>query len=632
MIFATVAVCYVAFSLALASVHEDRKPHPIWKRSLDHHLLRQKQFFKIPLRIGLQQQNINLLNDELMKVADPRGAAYGKHWNPEQVARFFAPSHESEEIVIDWLERAGYQRNEIQVYHDRHWIQLEVTIFQAEQLLNTTYYIYSDDQDRQHIGCDSYSLPATVMPHVEIVLPTVHYPPYLKTRDSSMDPFNDEEQKLNLQSTSSRKFIRRDEESSHDFLPNNVVVNFPDREGNLANCSKKISSSCLRKMYDIGDYKPVATNKNSFGFFIFTPSNVDFNVSDELFNYTSPRVVGTRPILRVADGPEASKDFLDTELIEAHLDYQFSQPFIYPLRVKQHSLADISSFNPILEALVCENERPSTPGKVGEKKDLNLKKCGYIKPPNVISISYGMDEIVSSHFLLTKQCNEYGKLGLMGVTVVVAAGDSGVESVQLSCADPTGKKLVEGGKRFVPIFPASCPFVTAVGGTMLQRGSSVTDPEVALNYPLMDNRAIRGGGGFSDFFQRPKYQDEVLGKYFRENSPPLTSEQFNNSGNSRGYPDISATTILGAHNISQMQTHFSWISGTSCSAPVVGAMLTLINDARLAAGKTTLGFINPSLYSSNFQGAFNDIVVGQNSGCGSNGFPAIKGWDPVTGK
>ena len=34
---------------------------------------------------------------------------------------------------------------------------------------------------------------------------------------------------------------------------------------------------------------------------------------------------------------------------------------------------------------------------------------------------------------------------------------------------------------------------------------------------------------------------------------------------------------------------FVLVFGTSCSAPVVGSMITLINDARLAAGKGPVG-------------------------------------------
>ena len=37
------------------------------------------------------------------------------------------------------------------------------------------------------------------------------------------------------------------------------------------------------------------------------------------------------------------------------------------------------------------------------------------------------------------------------------------------------------------------------------------------------------------------------------------------------------------------------------------------------------------IYSSTFQKAFNDITNGTNPGCGTEGFSAQPGWDPVTG-
>ena len=76
----------------------------------------------------------------------------------------------------------------------------------------------------------------------------------------------------------------------------------------------------------------------------------------------------------------------------------------------------------------------------------------------------------------------------------------------------------------------------------------------------------------------------------------------------------------------------------------------MVNDARLAVGKSPIGFINPTvsvsrtdqysffsrtiamkIYSSSFADAFNDITLGGNPGCGTPGFSSVPGWDPVTG-
>ena len=55
----------------------------------------------------------------------------------------------------------------------------------------------------------------------------------------------------------------------------------------------------------------------------------------------------------------------------------------------------------------------------------------------------------------------------------------------------------------------------------------------------------------------------------------------------------------------------------------------MLNDARASAGKPSLGFLNPWLYEVGWAG-LNDITVGCNPGCGTEGFNATVGWDPGT--
>lgn len=54
-------------------------------------------------------------------------------------------------------------------------------------------------------------------------------------------------------------------------------------------------------------------------------------------------------------------------------------------------------------------------------------------------------------------------------------------------------KASKNGKKFSPQFPVVCPYVTAVGATQIQNGSSVNDPEVACN------QVIYSGGGWSQY-------------------------------------------------------------------------------------------------------------------------------------
>ena len=68
----------------------------------------------------------------------------------------------------------------------------------------------------------------------------------------------------------------------------------------------------------------------------------------------------------------------------------------------------------------------------------------------------------------------------------------------------------------------------------------------------------------------------------------------------------------------------------------MAGMVALVNSARLAAGKSSLGWINPALYQLSASFA-KDITEGANN-CAANarvccghGYSAMPGWDPVTG-
>jgi len=83
------------------------------------------------------------------------------------------------------------------------------------------------------------------------------------------------------------------------------------------------------------------------------------------------------------------------------------------------------------------------------------------------------------------------------------------------------------------------------------------------------------------------------------------------------YPDIGA---VGDNVLLYRQGVPGTLGGTSASAPVFASIITRINEERLAAGKTAVGFINPVLYAN--PGAFHDITIGSNPNCDSGGFNA----------
>lgn len=80
-------------------------------------------------------------------------------------------------------------------------------------------------------------------------------------------------------------------------------------------------------------------------------------------------------------------------------------------------------------------------------------------PPKVISISYGMDEQYLSISYANAFTTQAIKVGVQGVTLTASSGDDG--------APGSGARANSFMCGYHPSFPASSPYVTAVGGTMV---------------------------------------------------------------------------------------------------------------------------------------------------------------------
>jgi tripeptidyl-peptidase-1 len=109
---------------------------------------------------------------------------------------------------------------------------------------------------------------------------------------------------------------------------------------------------------------------------------------------------------------------------------------------------------------------------------------------------------------------------------------------------------------------------------------------------------------------------------------------YNKTG--RAFPDIAAMSVF--FTVVADGIPFFSVSGTSCACPVAAGIVSLLNEQRVVGGQGNgqpLGFLNPMLYqwgySSGQDSPFSDVTQGNNPGCGTDGFFATEGWDPVTG-
>jgi len=275
--------------------------------------------------------------------------------------------------------------------------------------------------------------------------------------------------------------------------------------------------------------------------------------------------------------------------------------------------------------------------------------------PLVNTISYGWNEEdqcedgigaaecqqlgVNSEGYVKRVNIEFQKVGLRGITLVCASGDSGANGR----TDPDCSE-----SHLNPVFPAASPYITSVGATQISQASgraNLPNPppgcsgqscasagtEEAVSY----NQAnFASGGGFSDVATAPAFQKAAIAAYFQSGVKLPPSSYYTRTG--RGFPDVAA---FGSNVLIESAGSIQGVGGTSCSSPIFAGILSLLNDYVNKQSGKPLGFVSPLLYkmASQHPAAFFDVVKGDNicteDGCASSckGFYAAKGWDPVTG-
>ncbi|KAJ7089878.1 peptidase S8/S53 domain-containing protein [Mycena belliarum] len=522
------------------------------------------------MRIALKQNKLDELISSLFEVSDPTHARYGKHLSKEEVDALVAPHPDSVEAVEAWLEHHGINPADAEFRSaGGEWITIRVSIAQAERMLNTKYGVYHHAaSDSYVVRTMEYSLPAELHSHVDVVTPTTYFSTLRSMRATSFV----------LPQTSS--LVGDAESFAADISPLAVP----------ASCGSTVTPACLRAMYNTTSYVPKATATNKLGVagYLAEFAN-DADLQTFFQKFRTDAVGGTFSHVQVNGGQNSQTN----PGIEANLDIQYTEAISFPTPNIYYSTGGSPPFN----------QDSNTPTNTNEPY---LDWLNFILNqttiPQTFTTSYGDDEQTVPQDYATTVCNMFAQLGARGSSIMFSSGDSGVGGGDCLTNDGTNRKI------FQPAFPASCPFVTTVGGT-------TRVPEVAVSF---------SGGGFSRYFAQPSYQAASVAPFLK-NLGTKFSGLFNATG--RAYPDVSAAAngfqvVIGGRTTS--------VGGTSASSPTVAGVVALLNDFLISEGKPPLGFLNPLIYSTAKTG-FNDITSGSNPGCGQTGFTAGAGWDPVTG-
>lgn len=522
-------------------------------------------------------------------VSNPLHGRYGQHLSQDEVNELVKPDEDTSSLVHEWLLDNGIQSAQLEYSPAKDWIQVKLPVSVIERLLDTKYSVYRHQDGSYVVRTPKWSLPKHLHEHIEAVQPT----------NSFFRPM------------ARRTAFKPAVGVSSSVKLSNVAVADQSTDLTVAQACNvsAVTPTCLRTLYGTINYTPQVPGKNKVGLNDFlgeSNNRSDTSIFLQKFRPDAAPAAYQFTFESIQGGTTQQTPDNATQLdagtdLEGNLDVETIIGIDYPTPLVAFSTGGSPPFKPDFATPTDTNE----PYLVWVNYVL-----GQSDIPQVISTSYGDDEQTVPYSYAHKVCRQFAQLGARGVSLLFASGDSGV--------GPNGKCFTNDGTNrstFLPEFPAGCPYVTTVGGTRN------VNPEIVAHNPR--NR-YTSGGGFSNYFRRPSYQHAVVPQYVKSLNSTFDG-LYNKAG--RGYPDIAAQ---GYHYLTVWNGTIVTLDGTSAATPTAAAIISLVNDALIAAGKPPLGFLNPWLYSTGYK-TFTDVTIGSALGCDTSGFPAQVGWDAVTG-
>ncbi|KAK1569416.1 peptidase S8/S53 domain-containing protein [Colletotrichum navitas] len=541
----------------------------------------------------------------LYSVSTPGHELYGKHLSRDEAQALLNPDHEARDAIVSWLLEQT-DADPADVVSDSHWVRLETTVREADKLLDADYaWFRHRDSGKEVLRTLQYSLPQDLKSMISLITPTTRF-----CSHPMMHQTSDE--------------LRKHRRSFAGLSPNIMFTSQVDavpppsaQAGQIdPTCNRTITPSCIRTLYNI----PANLNvSKARGLGVYGSQSQVAKFSDfALFaQKVDPPSQGVNFSFLSINGGTTDQNQNTLSNDELNFDIQYAASLSNPVPNIETAVAGQGPIQP---------ELGNQPGDSTEPWLIWLDamlKLPDDQLPHTITTSFGENEQSLPDGYARQICNQFGALGARGVTMFAASGDAGPGN---TCVTNDGTNST----RFNAVFPASCPFVTGVGGV---RGIA---PERTADF---------SSGGFSDKFARPAYQQAAAAGYLNGTIGARFSGLFNPAG--RGFPDVSAQSF----NLTfATKGALAGFQGTSASAPIWAGLVGLVNAALIQAGKPPMGFINPWLYGAGAQ-ALNDVSVGQSVGCtGLAGFgtqklspdsgakivpnaswPAAAGWDAATG-
>lgn len=422
-------------------------------------------------RIAPKLDSLDGFNQMVIGLSTPGSPTYGQFMTRDQIKDIMRPAPDIPHSIRLWLIDEGVPEGAIEDTGD--WVKFSVPIWQAEKILKTEFYDFQHaDGGNVKTRTLQYSVPDAIASLVETIQPTTFFG------------------QADVHFMDSAAVHKR-----------NVDFSAP------GDCHSAVVPDCLSRLYNFEGYKPSSDSGSSIGVTGFLGQYANIEDLQAFYARYMPAAINSSFEFISINGGINDQDPVNAGE-EANLDVQYAFSLTHPIPATFYSSAGEPPFNPSID----------TPSNTNEPYAEFLEYVlNQDNPPLVIATSYGDEEQTVPRAYASRICAQFAQLGARGVSIIFASGDAGVGK---TCVSNDGRNR----KQFHTTFPATCPFVTAVGAT---EGA----------YP--EHAAEISQGGFSNYFSRPSYQDIAVGQFLDQLPPGLWDGLFDGGG--RGVPDVAAS-------------------------------------------------------------------------------------------
>lgn len=522
----------------------------------------------IGFRLYLSWNNPSSVAALAQAVSNPHNASYGQYLTPAQFRQRFAPSQAQVGAVQSWLRSQGFSV-EYTPTND-HYVSAEGTVAQAEAAFGASFGMYSVQGLTVRSPSSDVSIPSSLAGIVSGVIGLDDSAQFVFTNHTTGD------------APPPAAFVSAQPCSTYWGEKQAVGFTNPYGAGTLPYAPCGYTPAQVKGAYGISGYD--GSGQTVAIIDAYAAPTISQDVNQWSINRGLPTMKANQFTQVVAPGtyhhPESGRkqnpqgwygeETLDVEAV--------------------HGMAPAAN----IVYVGAPNNFQDLDAALNHVVDRHLAQ--------IVTNSYGFNtEVLPPGFI-----KPYEDTILQGVTEGIG--------IYFSSGDNSDESLVEGYT--TTDWPASSPFVTAVGGTSLAVGagnnylfetgwgSTTSSWKGTAWSPTPPGPWLYGaGGGVSRLFAKPSYQVGVV--------PASVFTAQGRTG--RAVPDIAAIADPNTgYLIGETQTfpdgtaRYSEyrIGGTSLASPIMAGIMALADQA----AKHPHGFANPVFYSLAGSAAFTDIV------------------------